>query len=216
MYRHILFIILLLPGMVCAELEQSFKGIIDVRLTNSDTSNSYLEGGYGKFQFADETQLSLAHLGISYTLDFTEYFSVHAVASGYASNESTDLGLSEGYIQYKGLPDKDGWRHRLRYGFLYPDVSMVNYATAWTSPYTLNFDAINSWLAEEVRHEGLEYQWTRLGRRHGQSFDTNVSFAIYNSNDPVGAMLAWLGNYFIPESKTPGFAITIISGSFRT
>lgn len=70
---------------------------------------------------------------------------------------------------------------------------MENALTAWTSPYTLDYSTLNAWLAEEVRHEGVEATVTRLGRFHDAAYDLSLGLALLRANDPTGAMVAWHG-----------------------
>jgi len=98
---------------------------------------------------------------------------------------------------------------------MYPKVSMTNILTGWASPYTLTFSTINSWLAEEFRHQGLDFSVSRLGRFSGQAFDVEIAVAVFQANDPAGAALSWHGwtmssrqtlrqeNLELPNSQLP-------------
>ncbi|MBR9912792.1 MAG: hypothetical protein GYB33_20825 [Gammaproteobacteria bacterium] len=174
-------------------VEHKLGGLLDLRFSVSDTLPSYLGGDYGKFQYSDGATLAPAQAALSYRGELTDAVSVHLVGHGYFGGVRDGAGLSEAYVQYRGLPSAQGWRWQARAGLLYPQVSMVNIQTAWTSPYTLDFDTINSWIGEEVRHQGIDIALTRLGNAHNSGHDFSAGVAVYRDNDPVGAMLSWHG-----------------------
>lgn len=184
--------LLLSPAAIFA-VEQNLSGIIDLRASATNSSDSYLTGGYGKFRYSAGNQLSLAQLAINYRADWENNISFHLVANGYADGENNGLGITEGLFKYRSLPNENGYRYQFRTGFMYPRISMENTATGWSSPFTLSFSTMNSWIAEEVRHLGFEASITKLGKIIGSSHDFTLSVAAFNGNDPNGSMLAWHG-----------------------
>ncbi|MCJ8320245.1 MAG: hypothetical protein MJK12_11475 [Colwellia sp.] len=173
-------------------VEQKIQGLIDIRYVTTDGIDSYLIGGYGKFRFNDGNSVSVAQTAVSYQLS-TGNFSAHVIANGYLDGVKDAIGLSEYYIQYKSLPNESGYRFKSRLGFIYPKISMTNVVTGWASPYTLSYDTINSWLAEELRHQGLDFTLTKLGRTSKSEHDFSINIAAFQANDPAGAVLAWHG-----------------------
>lgn len=173
--------------------EHRVRGLLDLRFSVSDSIESYVNGGYGKFRFNDGNQLSLAQGTLIYNADWENNLSVHIVANAYMDNINDAIGLTEAYLQYKRLPSPQGFRFQLKAGMIYPKVSMENITTGWSSPYTLSYSTINSWIGEEVRHNGFEASLTRLGKISGHKHDITVSAALFQGNDPTGAMLAWHG-----------------------
>lgn len=181
-----------LQGQVQAA-EHSVHGLLDLRYSVTDGMSSYVDGGFGKFQFDDGDHWTLTQAALSYHGDFNNNLSVHVITNGYANSLNDGLGLTEAYLQYKSLPSRSGLRMETRAGLLYPRVSMDNVLTAWASPYTLDYSTLNSWIGEEVRHQGIEISVERLGKFHNSNQDFSIGAALIRANDPTGAMLAWHG-----------------------
>lgn len=190
--RYLCGALLWIAASLCAAAEHSFHGLADLRYRVADTVPGYLEGGYGKFTVDDGQDPSLAHAALAYQSSFGPGFGAHAVAN-YYPDRGDSFGISEAYLSYRSLPSSSGLRLDARAGLLYPKVSMENVLTAWTSPYTLDYSTLNAWLAEEVRHQGVEATVTRLGKFHGAQYDLSLGLALLRANDPIGAMVAWHG-----------------------
>lgn len=188
----LLFIGLMLVSCFVAA-EQKLHGLLDLRYTATDSIDSYLEGGYGKFRFNDGQHFSLAQAALSYQISWQDTLSLQLLANGYANDSHSKLGLTEAYGQYKGLPFANGYRLKVRAGIMYPRISMTNILTAWASPYSLSYSTMDSWVAEELRHQGVDFNVTRLGRLTHSAYDLDLSVRFFKGNDPAGAMLAWHG-----------------------
>ena len=187
------FWLIALIGPSTSAVEQDLSGLVDMRYTFTDGIESYLNGDYGKFRDNDGSHLSLSHSALNYKVNWENNLSLVIIANAYVDGVYDHYGMSEAYFQYKSLPTQGGYRFKMRGGFMYPKVSMTNFLTAWTSPYTLNYSAINSWLAEEMRHQGIEVGFTRLGKFSASDWDADVNIAFFQANDPAGAMLSWDG-----------------------
>lgn len=174
-------------------VQHQAHGLVDVRYTIIDGIDSYLNGDYGKFRYDDVDQLSPAQAAMSYKLSWDNNFSMLIVANAYADGAIDNGGITEAYFQYKGLPSESGYRLKVRGGLMHPKVSMTNILTGWASPYTLTYSAINSWLGEELRHQGLDFSVTRLGKFSGGEHDFELAAAVFQGNDPAGAVLSWHG-----------------------
>ncbi|MDO6609916.1 hypothetical protein Q4601_01730 [Shewanella sp. 1_MG-2023] len=185
--------ILLICSNTTLAAEHSVSAIIDTRLSHTQGIDSYANGGLGKFRFDEGNQLSLAQAGLTYKVDWENPLSAQVTANGYIDGTRDGIGLTEAFIKYRGLPLDNGLRLHAKLGLMYPSISLENIATAWSSPYTLSYSAINSWLGEEFRHLGAELTLERLGKFHSSMHDFSVSAAIFQNNDTVGAMLAWHG-----------------------
>ena len=179
-------------------VEYKWNGLADLRLHLTDTNSnhdisSFLDGDYGKFQYQDASGLALSQLAVKFVVDWDNNFSLHLISNSYLDGVKDSLGVTESFIKYNGLPTSNGYKTQLRAGIFYPRVSMENFAIAWNSPYSLSYSAINSWIAEEVRHIGLEASITRLGKFHQSDNDFTATLALLNNNDTSGALLAWHG-----------------------
>lgn len=189
----LLLALLLYPNFSAHSVEHKLRGLIEVSYTLTDGIESYLDGNYGKFRFNDGEQFSLSQGTIIYQLDWEDKLSIHLTANAYIDGVKDNINFSESYLRYKTLPSKNGYRLEMRGGLMYPKVSMTNTLIGWTSPYTLSYSMINSWLAEELRHQGLDLTITRLGQFHNSEHDFEFSVTGFQGNDPAGSVLAWHG-----------------------
>jgi hypothetical protein len=185
---------LLLPIVGKAnEIEHDISGIVDVRLSYGDTIQSYVDGGLGKFRFSPNETLSLGQLGGSLNSQWSENWSSHIVVNAYADGLENNIGFTEARLQYRDIPNEHGIRLSAAFGLIYPQISMENIATAWSSPYTLSYSTMNSWIGEEVRHLGASFTVETLGKYRQSKHDFSLTSELISSNDTTGAMLAWHG-----------------------
>jgi len=174
-------------------VEADLAGIVDLRYTATDGLDSYVNGNLGKFRQDDGENLSLAQAGLAGKLEWDNGVSLHGVANGYLDGVEDDLGLTELYLRYRGLPNENGLRHSVRLGVFYPAISLENNATAWSTPNTLTPSTMNSWIGEELRSTGVEYTAEWLGKLSGRPYDLKLQSSVFMNNDPAGAMLSWHG-----------------------
>ena len=174
-------------------VEHTVHGLVDARVSYVDGITTHLDGGYGKFRFEPDTNVSLSHGALTYKLETDTPFSAHVVALSYVGGVQDELGISEAYLKYQGLVSQSGHRFSARAGFFYPRISLENNATAWTSPYTLTYSTLNSWIGEEVRNTGLEINWDWLGKFRNSDHDFGLSASVYQNNDTIGTLLSWRG-----------------------
>ena len=152
---------------------------------------SWLRGGTGLTRFdAEQDQLQFNQAIIEGQYDISTAWSIDATALAAHDGES-NIGVTEALLTYKPLTE--GWRHQVRLGAFYPVMSLENVDTGWHSPYTYSFSAINSWLAEELRIFGAEYQLTRPGRQFNTPHSWTLVGATYSGNDGLGTLLSWRG-----------------------
>jgi hypothetical protein len=110
----------------------------------------------------------------------------------YLDDAGKPLGATEAYLEWRPLPSSLT-RHRYRFGAFYPALSLENSDTAWESPYTKSFSAINAWLGEEVRSIGAEWRVSRPLRTQGSPHDIGAFAGLFYGNDPAGTLLFWRG-----------------------
>lgn len=174
-------------------VESQFHGVVDFRATVTDSLDSYLQGGYGKFSSDDGSHLSIAQAGGELVVAWENGMSAHAVANAYLNNGNDAIGFTEGYVKYVSIPNSSGYRWQTKLGMFYPKISLENNAYAWASKNTLNSSTINTWIGEEIRILGTEVSLTRLGRLNQDNFDLTISATAFVNNDPAGALLSWHG-----------------------
>mgnify|MGYP001158696958 CR=1 FL=1 len=173
----------------------SLKGFAQLSWVYSDQDedwlSSWLRGGTGLTRFdQDEEDLQFNQAVIEGQLDVSDSWSIDATALLYRDGE-TELGVTEALLTYKPLTE--GLRHQVRLGAFYPLMSLENVAVGWHSPYTYSFSAINSWLAEELRILGAEYQLTRAGRQYNSPHSWTLVGSVFGGNDGLGTLLSWRG-----------------------
>ena len=207
-------------------VEYSFSGMVEVAAVDVNGSGkSFAQGGWGKFRFNNDNQagLVLNQLILSNKLSITDTISASVTALGYQDDVNNEFGITEAYLQYKGLPTNSGYRFSGRAGILYPHISMNNVQVGWTSPYTVSYSTINSWIAEELRHLGLEASVERLGKFHDSDWDIKFTASLLTQNDPTGALLAWHGwnihnrqSTWKEKLQLPAFPALLDGGALQT
>ncbi len=190
--NKIILMLILFVSCTVRSIEQNIHGLVDLRYSFNQGIDSYLNGDYGKFSSDDGGDV-LAHAALSYNLRWGQNISAQVTANTYNNVGKDSLGFTEAFLQYKGLPSINGYRLKGRVGSMFPKISMTNVLTGWTSPYTLNYSTINSWIAEEIRIQGIDFSIMRLGKLVSAEYDFEVTAAIFKNNDPAGSMIAWHG-----------------------
>lgn len=162
---------------------------------------SWFNGGTGQLHYAD-SQITAGPQYLSITALTDTSWSALINAQWHRQPE-TGVSVTEAWLNWAPLP-VSGYRLRGRLGYFYPQMSLENTDTAWTSPYSSSFSAINSWLAEEVRARGGEISISRPGRFFQSSHSWSAVAGAFQGNDPAGAILAWRG--FAIHNQQTGIA----------
>ncbi|OUS31835.1 hypothetical protein A9Q98_02630 [Thalassotalea sp. 42_200_T64] len=179
--------------LVTNAAEHKFSGLIDVSYHYVDGVDSHINGHYGKFRFDNKDTISVSQAIANYQVDFDNPMSFNTTLMAYADGHKDEIGLLETQLRYQGLPNQSGHRFNARAGIMYPKISLENNAIGWTSPATLTYSTMNSWIGEELRHAGLELNWDWLGKFHQSSHDFGLTASIFKNNDTVGTLLSWRG-----------------------
>lgn len=172
----------------------SVHGLTDVQYAYSTSELSWLKRGPDKLRWdeTDQDELQLGQLGLElgYAFDLNSQIKMSA---HFYSDPDRSIEITEAYWQHRTL-GSGKWRSRYRVGVFYPGFSMENSGPMWTSPYTINSSAINTWLAEELRTVGIEGRWTWSPDAYNRSRHKFSFFAsLFGYNDPLGAMISWRG-----------------------
>jgi hypothetical protein len=178
---------------------------LDLRAVSSDASTSVLDNGYGPTRFSEgQSGLQLGRVRLALDTALGEVWRLHLDASAWGNgNYENPIGLTEAYLQFRPYP-RDALRLRVKAGAFYAPISLENQAAGWSSPYTLSYSALNSWIAQELRTVGLETQLDWLGSRCGLPFDVDFVGGTFGWNEGAGSALAARG--FIQEDRqTPVF-----------
>lgn len=158
----------------------------------------WLEGGFGRLPLGGETtdaETTDARGDLHLTIDWlpSPRFGafVHATARAEPTAvEGRAAGVVEAYL-HGNVGLGDGRLLRLRLGHFFLPTSRENPEIAWSSPYTLTFSALNSWIGEEVRPTGL---WAEVALPLGAASDEiRLGGSLFGGNDTSGALVAWRG-----------------------
>ena len=170
------------------------RGVLDLRLVTSDAERSWVGAGLDKTRFdrsSSAFRLGQAVLRIDGDL-------APAVTASVVISASDDrrglLDVNEAWVAWSPVPSSP-WKTRVRAGAFFPATSLeVGYDNiGWTPEHTVSSSAINSWLGEELRTLGVEFNLSRNGRLVGSPHDFGVTGALLFGNDPLGTLLAWRG-----------------------
>lgn len=178
-----------------AELPDRHEIRIEINWTGFKTDSNlgaWPEDGFGKLRYdsrgSDDgtSQLIVDYQGQIYPTLFG-----HVVIDAI-EDAAAHAGLTEAYLEWRPLPAGPN-RNRLRAGAFYPPFSMENSGGAWTSPYSRSFSAINSWIAEEIRPIGIDWQLSRRIGSDRSPHEIGTLAGLFYGNDPAGTLLIWRG-----------------------
>ncbi len=150
----------------------------------------WLENGTGLTRYDEGFAAKIDHVLLEAQWDILPTTSFNATVHINPDGEE-QLGLSEGYFLVKPLSNR--LKHQIKLGYFYPQFSLENSDIGWNSPYTYNFSAINSWIAEELRPLGIEWQLRRPGRIHKSKHSYTLVASAYQQNDGLASLLSWRG-----------------------
>jgi len=168
-----------------------WRGLFDVRAVGADAPRGFLEGGLGKTRSERGVQLGQAVLHGN--VDVTDTIAATLELSADDRHDGV-VDVREAWLTWRPLPT-GAWKTRVKAGFFFPPTSVeIDYdGIGWTPRRTISSSAINSWIGEELRTNGVEWSARRLGRHVGAAYDVGFVAAIFNGNDPTGTLLAWRG-----------------------
>lgn len=177
---------------VAVELTVRAKGeLVWSETENQQTvSKNWFNGGTGQLHYA-KRPLSLGPQYLSLDMAGDSAISARVHAQWHSAPEA-GVSVTEAWLNWAPLP-VNSYRLRARLGYFYPQMSLENTDTAWTSPYSSTFSAINSWLAEEIRSRGAELSISRPGRFFQSKHSLTAVAGAFQGNDPAGTLLAWRG-----------------------
>jgi len=177
-------------GLAMAEDQLNVDGELDLRWVHSNSELSFLDGGLGTLRFdPDRDGLQLGRAFVASRLRVTDIVTVHAVVDAYDDHDRNPVDLSELWAEVRPFPTS-AIRWRVRLGAFFMPVSLENRGPGWSDVYSITPSALNSWLGEEFRTIGAEFEARWLGASSGYLGDLALVAAAYGWNDPAGALLA--------------------------
>jgi hypothetical protein len=167
---------------------------VDVRAVSASTDQtSFLYGGGGKLRFDEQHDgLKLGSLHLGYRGDITDTLRLTADAFAYDDHDVNPIDLTELYLAWRPIPHSL-LRHELKLGAFYPAISLENRMSGWRTPYSLTPSAINTWIGEELRTIGMEYDLDWLRQQDGHALNLGFNAAVFGWNDPAGTVMASRG-----------------------
>ena len=177
---------LALPALSQSSLQ--VHGYVSGRLIRVKSIPSWTERDYGKFDVGakgpDDSrtrETANAQVGLEWTPSTWLLLHADGVARHDPSGTiGSKAGLVEGYVDLYN----EHWR--LRAGSFWLPTSRENIEPLWTSPYTITFSALNSWIGQEVRPLSADLQWS-------PSFYLTAGATVFRGNDTMGTELAARG-----------------------
>ncbi|GBL04066.1 hypothetical protein [Glaciecola sp. KUL10] len=167
-----------------------FSGISRFSLINTNADKSFLNEGTDIVRH-DRNGFSLTQAALAIESDWGNGISSE-ITTFFHDDGDLSLGLSEVFIKYKPLQRaKKKWQ--LRLGSFYPELSFENNHTAWLSSDTYQFSAINAWVAEEMRINGVELSYSQNGRSIRSPYSWDIRGGLFKGNDTFGSYLTWRG-----------------------
>jgi len=188
----LLFSTLTFQSIAETNVDVLVEGVYVQTQQDFDWLSPWFEGGVGVLRWGhvDSDKLHLSQGVVQVQQSILDELDFHLTAN-YAPDGEEQFGLTESYFDYRPLTS--GLKHRVKAGFFYPKFSLENTDKGWTSPYHFTYSAINSWLGEELRTLGVEYQITRSGRQHRSPHSYSFTVSAFGANDGLGSLLVWRG-----------------------
>ena len=170
------------------------RGLVDLRVGSSDATRSWTRDGLDKTRFdRDAGNIRLGQAFLRIDGEVANDVSASVVAS--ASDDRRRLvDITEASLGWNPVPSS-AWKTRVKFGAFFPVTSLeIDYdSIGWTPARTISSSAINSWIGEELRTQGVELTMTRKGVTEASAHDYGFTLALLGRNDPIGSLLAWRG-----------------------
>ncbi|TFW27121.1 hypothetical protein [Duganella callida] len=187
-----------LLALVCAAgtvQAVEWRGLLDLRASDADASAAITSSGMSKSRYdAGSPTLSIGQAVLHGDADLTDTISASLELGADQQHRGRTVDVREAWLAWSPLP-AGAWKTRVKAGFFFPPSSVeIDYdAVGWVPKHTISASAINSWIGEELRTNGVEWSARRLGRHAGAPYDVGVVLGAFTGNDPTGTLLAWRG-----------------------
>lgn len=181
-------------GLALAASAAELRGDLEIRIGHSASGTSWTNAGLGKAQFDNHESPALTSRGVLRAETELVGDVSAAVAVNADGNRRHTLDVQEAWLSWNPIPTGP-WGARLKAGSFFPPMSLeVAYDTVdWYPTRTLSSSAINSWVGDELRINGVELAFHRRGALAGSPHDLGVTIGMFGANDPAGTLLAWRG-----------------------
>lgn len=128
----------------------------------------------------DDGGTAQLQLGIDWRPSMTLGTHLHLLGRDDASGSKHGrVGIVEAYVEAKLHPGPG--RLRILAGAFFLPTSRENVDALWATPYTITPSALNSWLGEELRPIGVDFQYTVRN-------SLTAGATVFRGNDTFGAL----------------------------
>jgi hypothetical protein len=183
----------LLPATPAVAAAGSFDASADLLAVSSNGTRSFLDNGLGDLRFdSDHQGIQVDNLRLGYRATLADIVHVDVEAVSYADRQSNPIDLTEAFAEIRPFPSGP-WRSRFKLGAFYAPISLENRLQGWRSAYSLSPSAINTWVGEELRTFGAEYDLDWLGRQRGHDWELGIGGSLYGWNESAGELMAERG-----------------------
>jgi hypothetical protein len=185
---------LLAPAMLFADEPSRYELSLGADLSYVDANGyaSWVQGGAGKLRYdSDNDGLLLTRAFADLDLRIADTVNLKLATELYDDFGSL-AGITEAFLEWRPLTES-GNRYRFKLGEFYPRISLENTAAGWGSPYSITPSAINTWIGEEIRLQGVEASFSRRPTAFGGAHTFSLNAAVFYANDPAGTLLSWKG-----------------------
>ena len=191
-FVQVVFFTLLGAGQPLHAIE--VRGLIDARVGATDANRSWTRDGLDKTRVDGES--GKVRLGQAFLrLDAELLADVSAMVVASANDDRRGfLDINEAWLSWSPVP-RSPWKTRVKAGAFFPTPNLeIDYdSIGWTPVRTVSSSAINSWIGEEFRSHGIEFNITRKGNSANSPHSFGFTAALFGRNDPAGTLLAWRG-----------------------
>ena len=181
---------LLLAGTAGAQQTLFVRGFLTGRIAGTTGPSSWMEGTeWGRFDVADGKPALTGELGIDWNP--SKHFGAHVHGLARAEPEEFKgerYGLVAAFVEGRFGSEQNHFQ--IRGGQFFLPTSRENKGDLWSSPYTISFSALNTWMGQEVRPVGVDLEY----RHTTASFNSlTIGATAFQDNDTMGTLLAWRG-----------------------
>ena len=185
---RLILVTLALTAPAFAQSAFQLHGFLSAREIYTSGQPWWLQGGFGRFDTGasdvnDHRMVTLGVAQIGAEWAPVSWLDLHAHGVARRDQQGSGgkrAGLVEAYV------DLHSEHFQLRAGQFFLGTSRENTDPLWTSPYTVNFSPLNSWIGEEFRPVGVDLAWR-------PSFYVTAGATAFRNDDTLGALLAWRG-----------------------
>jgi len=173
---------------IFAQSPFQLHGFLSAREVYTSGQPSWLQGGFGRLDTGAASvndhrtvTLGLAQIGAEWIP--TSWLTLHA--HGIARRDQPGSGGKRAGL-VEAYADIHSEHFEVRAGQFFLGTSRENIDPLWTSPYTINYSPLNTWIGEEFRPVGIDVAWR-------PNFYVTAGVTAFRDNDTLGALLAWRG-----------------------